>query len=153
MISISMLSYFHPSSLSTEWEHLGTLEISILNKAHMKTDRDYVITRHFLQHPSTKEPVAVPRAFTIIQMGKASKATKKFASSGQLKKVIQARHKHQQIRKRTQGKRGARDGKEKPKAVEQGAEEDNEEEIPQKSGKGYVQFGLSPCKQSHRNSG
>ncbi|KAF5375408.1 hypothetical protein D9615_007998 [Tricholomella constricta] len=46
---------------------------------------------------------------------KASKATKKFASSGQLKKVIQARHKHQQIRKRTQGRRGgAKDGKEEP---------------------------------------
>ncbi|KAF8064186.1 Noc2-domain-containing protein [Lyophyllum atratum] len=58
-------------------------------------------------------------------MGKASKATKKFASSGQLKKVIQARHKHQQIRKRTQGRRGGKDAKEKSEAV--GIEEDEDE--------------------------
>ncbi|KAF8154012.1 Noc2p family-domain-containing protein [Crassisporium funariophilum] len=37
---------------------------------------------------------------------KASKATKKYASSGQLKKAIQARHKHQQIKKKTQGRKG-----------------------------------------------
>lgn len=73
-------------------------------------------------------------------MGKASKSTKKFASSGQLKKVIQARHKHQQIRKRTQGKRGARDGKDKPKIVEKDVEENEEAEeektISRKSAKG-----------------
>jgi nucleolar complex protein 2 len=37
---------------------------------------------------------------------KATKATKKFASSGQLKQTIQARHRHQQIRKRVQNKKG-----------------------------------------------
>lgn len=71
-------------------------------------------------------------------MGKAFKSTKKFASSGQLKKVIQARHKHQQIRKRTQGKRGTRDGKDKPKIIEKDVEEDEEEEelVSKKSAKG-----------------
>ncbi|KAF8890669.1 Noc2-domain-containing protein [Infundibulicybe gibba] len=39
---------------------------------------------------------------------KATKATKKFASSGQLKKTIQARHKHQQIKKRSQNRKGAK---------------------------------------------
>lgn len=43
-------------------------------------------------------------------MGKASKATKKFASSGQLKKTIQARRKHQQIRKRVSGNKKGKDG-------------------------------------------
>lgn len=64
-------------------------------------------------------------------MGKrASKATKKFASSGQLKKVIQARHKHQQIRKRTQGKRGAKDVKDKP--VDEELEDDELDTPPNK---------------------
>ncbi|RDB19670.1 hypothetical protein Hypma_013319 [Hypsizygus marmoreus] len=67
-------------------------------------------------------------------MGKASKATKKFASSGQLKKVIQARHKHQQIRKRTQGKRGA--GRAKPEVADVEAEENEGEEPVPKSKKG-----------------
>jgi len=44
-------------------------------------------------------------------MGK--KATKKFASSGQLKKVIQARHKHQKVLKKSQWRRGAK-GKAEP---------------------------------------
>ena len=37
-------------------------------------------------------------------MGRATKATKKYAASGQLKKSIQARHKHQQIKKKIQGR-------------------------------------------------
>ncbi|KAG6810857.1 hypothetical protein H0H92_010041 [Tricholoma furcatifolium] len=61
---------------------------------------------------------------------KASKQTKKFAASGQLKKVIQARHKHQQIRKRTQGKRSTRDTKRpEPEDVDI-EEEDDEIEAP-----------------------
>jgi nucleolar complex protein 2 len=39
-------------------------------------------------------------------MGRATKATKKYAASGQLKKSIQARHKHQQIKKQIQGRKG-----------------------------------------------
>lgn len=56
---------------------------------------------------------------------KATKATKKFASSGQLKKVIQARHKHRQILKRSQGRRGAKEGKERaePNDIEEDGEE------------------------------
>jgi nucleolar complex protein 2 len=38
-------------------------------------------------------------------MGRATKATKKYAASGQLKKSIQARHKHQQIKKKIQGRK------------------------------------------------
>ncbi|KAG6865341.1 hypothetical protein C0991_003378 [Blastosporella zonata] len=66
---------------------------------------------------------------------KASKQTKKFAASGQLKKVIQARHKHQQIRKRTQGKRGAKDEKARSEVtdVEDDEEEEVEAHVPQKS--------------------
>jgi nucleolar complex protein 2 len=61
---------------------------------------------------------------------KATKATKKFASSGQLKKVIQARHRHRQILKKSQGRRGAKDGKEK--AEPNDVEEDLDEEDVQK---------------------
>ena len=39
-------------------------------------------------------------------MGRATKATKKYVASGQLKKAIQARHKHQQIQKKIQGRKG-----------------------------------------------
>jgi nucleolar complex protein 2 len=59
---------------------------------------------------------------------KATKATKKFVSSGQLKKVIQARHKHRQILKRTQGRRGAKEGKDRAKPND--IEEEEEEEEP-----------------------
>lgn len=40
-------------------------------------------------------------------MGKASKSTRKFAASGQLKTTIQNRKKHQQILKKASGRRGA----------------------------------------------
>ena len=36
----------------------------------------------------------------------ATKATKKYVASGQLKKSIQARHKQQQIKKKIQGRKG-----------------------------------------------
>lgn len=57
---------------------------------------------------------------------KASKQTKKFAASGQLKKAIQARHKHQQIRKRIQGKRGPKGDNVRQEQVDF---EDEEDEI------------------------
>ena len=67
-------------------------------------------------------------------MGKASKATKKFASSGQLKKTIDARKKHQQVRKRIQGRKTA-----KPQQKQDDAPEEDEEEVEQPSKKkGYV---------------
>ncbi|KAH0833969.1 Noc2-domain-containing protein [Lanmaoa asiatica] len=69
-------------------------------------------------------------------MGKATKATRKFASSGQLKKTIQSRKKHQQTKKKIESRRGARGkGKGKDKAPVQDddserddAEEDEEDE-------------------------
>ncbi|PFH45739.1 hypothetical protein AMATHDRAFT_71159 [Amanita thiersii Skay4041] len=62
---------------------------------------------------------------------KAAKSTRKFAASGQLKKTIQARHKHQQIRKRNQNRRGNKDGKHKQRVEKDdsdGTEEEEEEE-------------------------
>lgn len=44
---------------------------------------------------------------------KAVKSTKKFAASGQLKKTIEARRKHQQIRRKVEGRKGQKDGKSK----------------------------------------
>jgi len=63
-------------------------------------------------------------------MGKASKASKKFASSGQLKKTIQARHKSQAIRKKIQGRRKSKAGKQRPATnnADTSAEDDEEEE-------------------------
>ncbi|KAK0463081.1 Noc2-domain-containing protein [Desarmillaria tabescens] len=58
-------------------------------------------------------------------MAKASKSMKKFAASGQLKKTIEARRKHQQIRKKVQGKKS---GKTKPKAVED-VDEDMDDDV------------------------
>ncbi|KAH7909312.1 Noc2-domain-containing protein [Hygrophoropsis aurantiaca] len=74
-------------------------------------------------------------------MGKASKSTRKFASSGQLKKTIQSRKKHQQIQKKIQGRRGAKGkGKETsdPNAAEDISEdeEETEEHVPAKQAKG-----------------
>ncbi|KAJ3500788.1 hypothetical protein NLJ89_g9637 [Agrocybe chaxingu] len=64
---------------------------------------------------------------------KATKATKKFASSGKLKKTIQARHKAQQIKKKFEKRRG---NKGKDRSVEEDVEDDveQEKEVP-KAGK------------------
>lgn len=63
---------------------------------------------------------------------KAAKSTRKFAASGQLKKTIQNRKKHQQLQKKAAGRRGAsnRDiGKKKGKgkAEVQDEEEDDDD--------------------------
>ena len=70
-------------------------------------------------------------------MGKATKATKKYVASGQLKKAIQARHKKQQITKKIQARRGNKGSKCKGRehAADDGDEEDDGEEA-QKPGKG-----------------
>ncbi|KAK0201018.1 Noc2-domain-containing protein [Desarmillaria ectypa] len=66
-------------------------------------------------------------------MAKASKSMKKFASSGQLKKTIEARRKHQQIRKKVQGKKSS---KPKTKTVEDADEDmDNDVEVEDKPNK------------------
>jgi hypothetical protein len=61
---------------------------------------------------------------------KTTKATKKFVSSGQLKKVIQARHKHRQVLKRSQGRRGAKEGKQRAPPVDVEESEDEEDPNP-----------------------
>jgi polyhydroxyalkanoate synthesis regulator phasin len=62
---------------------------------------------------------ALPKsAFILTMPKKVTKSTKKYVASGQLKKEIQARRKHQQIKKRVQGRKGARDGKAKSKVAD-----------------------------------
>lgn len=62
-------------------------------------------------------------------MGRATKATKKYAASGQLKKAIQARHKHQQIKKKIQGRKGKQEHKGQNPSVlpEESDDNDNDE--------------------------
>ena len=54
---------------------------------------------------------------------KATKATRKFAASGQLKKTIQQRRKHQDIKRKAERRKGNRKGKEREEDVED-ADED-----------------------------
>jgi len=83
-------------------------------------------------------------------MGKATKkSTRKFAASGQLKKTIENRRKHQQVKKKIQGRRGA-NGKHKgnhKEAVDSDA--DSEDEQPEKSsnkaGSKYVRISRPVC--------
>ena len=49
---------------------------------------------------------------------KATKATRKFAASGQLKKTIQQRRKHQDIKRKAERRKGNRKGKEREEHVE-----------------------------------
>lgn len=70
---------------------------------------------------------------------KATKSMKKFASSGQLKKTIDARRKHQQIKKRAQGKKTGKEGKAKPNPkIHDGAMDDEEDVVSKKPAKGSV---------------
>jgi nucleolar complex protein 2 len=77
-------------------------------------------------------------------MAKAAKSTRKFAASGQLKKTIQNRKKHQQILKKAAGRRGAgKDAKGKGKKVfgkgdREGEHDEDEKVVPVKKGKGCV---------------
>lgn len=54
---------------------------------------------------------------------KVPKSTRKFAASGQLKKTIQARHKHQQTKKKFERRRGNK-GKSQPSAEVPDLDED-----------------------------
>ena len=49
---------------------------------------------------------------------KAAKATRKFAASGQLKKTIQQRRKHQDVKRKAERRQHSRKGKEKQVADE-----------------------------------
>lgn len=58
---------------------------------------------------------------------KATKATKKFVASGQLKKTIQQRHKQQQIRRKVEGRKGSKNSN--PKKVSQDGDEEEDEDV------------------------
>lgn len=60
----------------------------------------------------------------------ATKATKKYAASGQLKKAIQARHKHQQVKKKIQGRKVKQEqkGQSRPPVTEDAEGDDDDDE-------------------------
>ncbi|KAF7791583.1 hypothetical protein EIP86_002600 [Pleurotus ostreatoroseus] len=60
---------------------------------------------------------------------KATKATRKFAASGQLKKTIQQRRKHQDIKRKVERRKGSRKGKEKQQARDVEEEDDGDENV------------------------
>ena len=65
---------------------------------------------------------------------KANKATRKFAASGQLKKAIQQRRKHQDIKRKVERRKGTKKGKERETEVaDDGDEEDDD--VEEASGK------------------
>ncbi|KAG9311084.1 Noc2-domain-containing protein [Chiua virens] len=73
-------------------------------------------------------------------MGKSTKATRKFTSSGQLKKTIQSRKKYQQTKKKIESRRGAK-GKGKAKVPVQGESDDgelNDEDVVAPKSKGII---------------
>ncbi|KAJ4481022.1 Noc2-domain-containing protein [Lentinula aciculospora] len=74
-------------------------------------------------------------------MGKATKSTKKFVSSGKLKKTIEIRKKQQQVRKKYQNRRGAKSGA-NTSAPEASDESDDEQDVTQNK-KGGSRKGLS----------
>jgi nucleolar complex protein 2 len=85
-------------------------------------------------------------------MGKGTKATKKFAASGQLKKTIQARHKSQAIRKKIQGRKASKGGKPRPTNTNAVVESDEDDEVeeagPSSSKKGCVPHFSGYCSNS-----
>ncbi|KAJ7657909.1 Noc2-domain-containing protein [Mycena polygramma] len=66
---------------------------------------------------------------------KAAKSMKKFASSGQLKKTIDARRKHQQIKRKNVNKKSIKDGKAKQRPADSEQPEDEEENAEATSSK------------------
>jgi len=70
-------------------------------------------------------------------MGKrVAKSARKFAASGQLKKKIQARHKHQQTKKKFEKRRGNKEKSQPPAEVPK-SDEDGDEEV-EETGSKYV---------------
>jgi len=70
----------------------------------------------------------------------ATKATKKYAASGQLKQAIQTRRKHQQIKKKIQGRKGKQEHKEQSRSRTEDAKEhdDEDEDEATKTTKGWI---------------
>lgn len=60
---------------------------------------------------------------------KATKATRKFAASGQLKKTIQQRRKHQDIRRKVERRNATKKGKGKEKQVDEDGDEEDEDGV------------------------
>jgi hypothetical protein len=70
-------------------------------------------------------PIFIP---SVKMVKRGTKATRKFAASGQLTKKIQARRKHQQIQRKVNKNKNARSkGSEHPRVDAAAAEEDEEE--------------------------
>lgn len=68
---------------------------------------------------------------------KATKATRKFAASGQLKKTIQQRRKVQDFNRKAERRRAGRKGKER-KGLTPAEDEEQEDEVEETSGKWVV---------------
>ena len=65
---------------------------------------------------------------------KANKATRKFAASGQLKKTIQQRRKHQDIKRKVERRKGSKKGKARETEAADDGDED-EDVVEETSGK------------------
>lgn len=70
----------------------------------------------------------------------AKKSTKKFVTSGRLKKTIETRKKHQQLHKKIQGRRGTRGKGKQRQPVDSDGGSDEEERAEKKSSSKCVQF-------------
>lgn len=66
---------------------------------------------------------------------KATKATRKFAASGQLKKTIQQRRKHQDIRRKVERRNATKKGKGKEQQVGEDGDEEGEGDVQETSRK------------------
>lgn len=65
---------------------------------------------------------------------KATKATRKFAASGQLKKTIQQRRKHQDIQRKVQRRKGKQNGA-KDAAGTRAEDEEDDDDAPDTTSK------------------
>lgn len=78
---------------------------------------------------------------------KAAKSTRKFAQSGQLKKAIQSRRKHQEIKRKAERRKG-KPGRERGKGTEEEGEDgvnDGEKVGAAKTSKKCVSYNHTPC--------
>ena len=71
---------------------------------------------------------------------RGTKATRKFAASGQLTKKIQARRKHQQIQRKSQKIKGAKSRRPEPAQADTGEIENEEPEVTGRTKARYVAF-------------
>jgi len=80
-------------------------------------------------------------------MGKATKASRKFVSSGQLKRTIQARHKSQAIQKKVQGRKRSRDRKQRSgvNGAATGIENDDDDEDNETAEAAGLSSGTKGC--------